>query len=457
MRIWIFARVLKICKMAASTSSSVGSHLQARFFTKQKRFVVGNTPFSVPANVGVTELSSLINKLLNEDKAEEDIENVEFDFLIEGEFLRVPLASHFEVTQTSTEAVVDIEYVVKQTAPEPVGSILHDDWVSCIHNDGDRILTGCYDNGVRLWGRNGDNIATLQYHTDPVKCVCWIKSGDPVSLLVSGSHDQTLIIWEWNEREKKSQPLHVCKGHAMSVDAVAVDQSQTRICSGSFDKMLKVWSAVPSSGEEEPPEIQEQQKKRVRRDDSTPIIRTPISTLDGHKEAVSSVIWTGKDEVCSASWDHTIQMWDVAQGSNKSNLTGTKAFLSLSHSPLNGLLASGSVDRHVRLWDPRIKDGAVVKSSLTHHNGWVSSVAWSPSNKDQLLSGSYDKALKLWDIRSPKAPLFNMTGLDDKILTVDWSIPDLLLCGGADNCLHMFSTAEALSTTESSTDGNIAD
>lgn len=34
--------------------------------TLQCRFVVGNTPFSVPANVGVTELSSLINKLLNE-------------------------------------------------------------------------------------------------------------------------------------------------------------------------------------------------------------------------------------------------------------------------------------------------------------------------------------------------------------------------------------------------------
>lgn len=36
-------------------------------------------------------------------------------------------------------------------------------------------------------------------------------------------------------------------------------------------------------------------------------------------------------------------------------------------------------------------------------------------------------------------------------------LSQLLLCGGADNCLHMFSTAEALSTTESSTDGNMAD
>ncbi|XP_071492684.1 ribosome biogenesis protein wdr12-like [Diadema antillarum] len=435
--------------MASHSEDNVGAYQQTRFFTKQELYRVSDTPFSVPANVGVPELSSLINKLLNEDKAEADIQNVDFDFLIDGEFLRLPLASHLEASGISTETVVEVEYVVKQAAPEPVGSILHDDWVSAIHGWNDRILTGCYDNGVRLWGKNGENVATLQYHTDPVKCVKWITTGGSESLLVSGSHDQTLIIWEWKEDEKQARPLHTCRGHAKSVDSVAVDQSGTRICSGSFDKMLKLWSAVPSSGEEEPPEIQEQQKKRARRDGSAPIIRTPIATLDGHKEAVSSVVWTGSHEVCSASWDHTIQLWDVQQGTTTATLTGTKAFLSISYSALSGLLASGSVDRHIRLWDPRSKEGSVVKSSLSHHHGWVSSVQWSPSNSNQLLSGSYDKALKLWDIRSPKAPLFNMTGLDEKILAVDWSIPELLLCGGADNCLHMFSTMEALSAAKS--------
>ena len=79
------------------------------------------------------------------------------------------------------------------------------------------------------------------------------------------------------------------------------------------------------------------------------------------------------------------------------------------------LLATGSSDRHVRLWDPRASTGKVSASSLTSHSLWVSAIKWSPVKEHQLVSGSYDTVLKLWDVRSTKTPLFDMQKHDDKV------------------------------------------
>ncbi|XP_002741660.2 ribosome biogenesis protein WDR12-like [Saccoglossus kowalevskii] len=345
-----------------------------------------------------------------------------------------------EESSFSTETVVDIEYLEKFAAPKPVGSIVHDDWVSSLQGCQDCIVSGSYDKSVRVWTVDGKNIITMSHHTEPVKAVAWIKKGDPVSYIVSGSHDQTLLIWEWNSETKKAECLCSCRGHARSVDCVAVDSTRTKFCSGSFDKMLKIWSTSTEDMERDIDETDKSRKKQ-KTDNRKPVVRTPLMTLEGHKEAISSVLWSDVKEVCTASWDHTLKLWDVEEGVHKQTLTGNKAFLSISFSPLSNLLASGSVDRHVRLWDPRTQDGAVVKHSLTNHSGWVTSVCWSPDSQYQLISGSYDKTLKLWDTRSPRAPLYNMSGLDDRVLSVDWSIPEVLLCGGVDNCIHAFQAS----------------
>jgi WD40 repeat protein len=61
---------------------------------------------------------------------------------------------------------------------------------------------------------------------------------------------------------------------------------------------------------------------------------------------------------------------------------------------LNGeLLASGSYNNTIKLWDPTT---GKLWQTLEGHSCWVESVAFLPNGK-LLVSSSYDKTVKLWD------------------------------------------------------------
>jgi WD40 repeat protein len=99
--------------------------------------------------------------------------------------------------------------------------------------------------------------------------------------------------------------------------------------------------------------------------------------------------------LASGSVDRSIKLWDVATGKVINTLNGHSNWVySVVFSPDGKTLASGSQDNSIKLWD--VATGKVIHT-LNGHSHWVYSVVFSPDGKT-LASGSQDNSIKLWKL-----------------------------------------------------------
>ncbi|KXZ50190.1 hypothetical protein GPECTOR_17g827 [Gonium pectorale] len=103
-----------------------------------------------------------------------------------------------------------------------------------------------------------------------------------------------------------------------------------------------------------------------------------------------------------------------------------KAIASVKFAPSGGLLATGSADKTVGLWN--LTTGARLRTFSGHAAG-ISDVAWHP-NERYLATAADDHSLKLWDVETG-ACLRTLTGHTNYVFCCNFDAPGHMLASGS--------------------------
>ncbi|KAK1302608.1 hypothetical protein QJS10_CPA01g01427 [Acorus calamus] len=226
-------------------------------------------------------------------------------------------------------------------------------------------------------------------------------------------------------------PKGVLRGHTDWVTAIAapIDNSDM-IVSSSRDKSVLVWN--------------------LSQKDTSNVIDVAKSDygvarrrLTGHSHFVQDVVLSSDGQFAlSGSWDGELRLWDLSTGATTRRFVGhTKDVLSVAFSVDNRQIVSASRDRTIRLWNTLGECKYVIQDADGHQN-WVSCVRFSPSFQPTIVSGSWDRTVKVWTLSNCKirCTLQGHTGYVNAVAVS----PDGSLCasGGKDGVTMLWDLAE---------------
>jgi len=150
-----------------------------------------------------------------------------------------------------------------------------------------------------------------------------------------------------------------------------------------------------------------------------------------HTDTVERALAFNPDErlLASGSWDGTIKLWDLEYGALL--WTGWHADIveSLAFAPNGQMIASCGDDATIRLWDAR---SGVNVQTITVQGGTVNCVAWSPDGT-QLAGGGFDRCIRVWALQGtqPATCVQTLSGHTHFVVGLAWSPNGAQLASGS--------------------------
>jgi len=283
-------------------------------------------------------------------------------------------------------------------------------------------------------------------------------------LIATKSISSEVYVFDWSKHPSKPKPDGtfepdlVCKGHNTEGYGLAWNpHEEGQLISGSDDSIICQWDITAAT--------------------KTSHILDPKATYTGHTNVVEDVAFHLHHAHLfgSVGDDFKLMIWDVRDPrTDKAKHVvdaHTKEINCLAFNPFSEYcLATGSADKTVALWDMRSLKTKL--HSLESHTEEVHQVMWSPFNETILASASSDRRVNVWDLSKigeeqtpdeqedgPPELLFIHGGHTAKVSDFSWNANDCWVVASVaeDNILQIWQMAENIYADDDGEEGEEGD
>lgn len=251
-----------------------------------------------------------------------------------------------------------------------------------------------------------------------------------------------------------------------TADQNSAGQTGNFIAVGTMDPEIEVWSMDVVDGMY-PDAILG--RKAVTNEFNVPLgtgkkkrkqTKARVANDEYHVDAVLGLSWNpvARNLLASASADKTVKLWDLSRPHTGETSTAFRSFTghtdkvqsvawqckaaggSAASAASPAVLLTGAYDRTIRVFDTRTPEAA----SVVKIGSDVESVCWNGWKEGEFLVSMEDGLVQAWDVRATTQPTWTLQAHDQACTAVDVSphIPNCLLTASSDRHLKIWNITD---------------